>query len=166
MIAWPGGDMQGGVALLEKALALNPNCSLALTIGSQIYGDLDTEKAIAYAQRAARLNPIHGDVFRNFAIAKAHFTAARYEAAVEFAERSLRENPSATPSLRYLAASLGMLGRTEEGRRVVQRLRGISPDLTIASEKERLEVHLHNPFKIPGVLDAYCEGLRRAGLPE
>jgi tetratricopeptide (TPR) repeat protein len=167
LIAWPGGDMQAGLALMEKALVLNPNSSSALIVGSQLYSDLgNTEKAIAYAQRAARLNPVFGEVFKNFAIAKAHFVAGRYEAAVQFAEMSLRDNPNATTPLRYLAASLGLVGRAEEGHKVVQRLLGISPDLTISRERERLEIHLHNPFKTPGVLDAYCEGLRRAGLPE
>jgi adenylate cyclase len=167
MIAWPGGDMQGGLALLEKALVLNPNSLTALMIGSQLYSDVgDTEKAIAYAQRAARLNPLTGDLFRNFAIAKAHFVAGRYEAAAEFAKMSLRDNPNAAHSLRWLAASLGLLDRTEEGQGVVQRLLGVSPGLTVSRERTRQEIHLHSPMKVPGVLDAYYEGLRRAGLPE
>ncbi|MGA9865917.1 MAG: hypothetical protein WBQ75_05695 [Acetobacteraceae bacterium] len=45
-------------------------------------------------------------------------------------------------------------------------LRAIVPDLTIARARAHLEVDMHNVFRTPGVVDLFCEGLRRAGLPE
>jgi hypothetical protein len=47
----------------------------------------DNEKAIAYLDRAARLNP-EGSDWRNNAVSLARFHAGRYEAAVEFARKA------------------------------------------------------------------------------
>jgi hypothetical protein len=68
--------------------------------------------------------------------------------------------------LRYRAASLGLLGRLEEGRKVVQQLLTLAPDFTIARARQHVEFNMNNVFKTPGVADAIYEGLRRCGVPE
>lgn len=78
----------------------------------------------------------------------------------------LRQVPNHAASHRYLAASLGLLGRLEEGRQVVQRLLELSPNFTITRARRHIEFGLNNPFKTPGVADALYEGLRRCGVPE
>jgi adenylate cyclase len=50
-----GGDLDGGLALIERSLALNPNSARALATAGQMYayaGDID--RALAYAERAAQ----------------------------------------------------------------------------------------------------------------
>ena len=74
--------------------------------------------------------------------------------------------PSAVPSLQFRAAALGLLGRTDEARRAVQRLLDLVPDLTMARIRRYFEITCKNPYKKAGVREAYYEGLRRAGLPE
>jgi hypothetical protein len=74
--------------------------------------------------------------------------------------------PHSTTPLRYQAASLGLLGRLEEGRQVVQRLLALVPNFTITQARRLLEINLNNPYKTPGVVDAFYEGLRRCGVPE
>jgi len=74
--------------------------------------------------------------------------------------------PNNAPSLRYGAASLGLLGRLEEGRQVVQRLLELVRDFTITPARRHIEFELNNPFRTPGVADALHEGLRRCGVPE
>jgi hypothetical protein len=69
-------------------------------------------------------------------------------------------------SLRYRAASLGLLGRLGEGRQVVQRLLELVPDFTITRARRHIELDMNAPFKTPGVADSFYEGLRRCGLPE
>ena len=72
----------------------------------------------------------------------------------------------APPTLRYRAASLGLLGRLEEGRQVVQRLLALAPNFTITRARRHIEFNMNNIFKMPGVADALYEGLRRCGVPE
>jgi hypothetical protein len=40
------------------------------------------------------------------------------------------------------------------------------PNLTITRVRHHVEIEMKNPYKKPGVVEAYYEGLRRAGLPE
>jgi hypothetical protein len=63
-------------------------------------------------------------------------------------------------------AALGLLGHLDEARRTVDRLLVVSPGLTISRCRRHVEVEMKNPFKRPGVVEAYYKGLRRAGLPE
>jgi len=93
-------------------------------------------------------------------LALAHLNAGRYEEAVEWADRALQENTRAMAVLRFKAAACGQLGRTEEGRECVRRLRELVPGSTVASAKES------HGFVSPEVLAIYIEGLRKAGLPE
>ncbi len=92
--------------------------------------------------------------------------AGRYEEALNWTEKALRESQHYAPALRYQAASLGLLGREKEGRHVVQHLLAIIPNFTVARARAHIDVDMHNVFKTPGVVDLFCEGLRRAGLPE
>jgi hypothetical protein len=78
----------------------------------------------------------------------------------------LRQVPNHAASHRYQAASLGLLGRIEEGRQVVRRLLELVPHFTIARARRHIEFELNNPFTTPGVADALYEGLRRVGVPE
>ena len=95
-----------------------------------------------------------------------YFVAGEYERAVEWSAKALQELPHSTVALRYRAASLGQLGRLEEGRQVVQQLFALVPDFTITCDRRHLEFYVNNVFKTPGVADALCEGLRRCGVPE
>jgi tetratricopeptide (TPR) repeat protein len=172
MLALPGGDLRGGLELAERSLALNPNSGYALTLAGQLYAfSGNTERAIDYLDRAARFNPLGWQPL-NYAMALAHFVAGRYEAAAESSGKvsstgsgSLNTNNVAV-FVRLRAASLGLLGRIDEGRRAVERLLAVSPRMTITLTRTYYEIVTHNVFKTPGVVDALCEGLRRAGLPE
>jgi len=162
-----GGDLHGGIALAEKALALNPNSITALNRSGNLHAYAgNTDTAIDRLQQAARLNPVQGSGVRQHFTAEAHFLAGRYEAAVEFEEKALRDNPNTVPIMRVLAASLGLLGRIDEAQEAARRMRAIAPELTIARVRTFLEMDSPSGSKRRGMLDVYCEGLRRAGLPE
>jgi adenylate cyclase len=166
-IGGPGRDVWGAISLAEKALAHNPNSIIALTMIAflQVLAG-DTETPIAYLDRAARLNPLEGSDLRNNVVSLAHFRAGRYEAAVEFARNALNDSPTLVPALRRLASALGLLGRIDEAREAVQRLLAIAPDLTISHIRAYLETQGPDTPGYPAMLDVFCEGLRRAGLPE
>ena len=166
LLATIGGDRQRGVALVQKALSLNPNAILALDHGAilRAYAG-ETDAVRAYVERANRLNPFEVAPGRNLAIAIAHFANGRYEDALEATGASLRDWPNYAPTLRYRAASLGLLGRIEEGRAAMRHLATLTPGFTITRARAHLEVDLNRPFANPGVIEAFCEGLSRIGVP-
>jgi TolB-like protein len=160
-----GRDLWGAISLTERALALNPNSTIALRVMGFLQAVAgDSEMAIAYLDRAGRLNPLEGSHFLNNTISIAHFRAGRYEAAVEFAKKSLHDSPNFVPPLRRLAGLLGLLGRLKEANEAVQRLLAVAPDLTISDTRAYFEMGDISGYRES--CDALCEGLRRAGLPE
>ena len=55
----------------------------------------------------------------------------------------------------------GLLGRLEEGRVWVERLLAVNPDTTVSGVRLYYGVFM----KTPGCLEAFLDGLRKAGLP-
>jgi adenylate cyclase len=166
LTAGPGHDLNAGMGLIEKALASNPNDIDALTFSGWLHAHAgDSETAIEHLERAGRINPLDGAVGRDNITSLAHFYAGRYEAAVEFAERALRQNPRFMPALRHLAACHGLLGHIKEARAAVRRMCEIAPQ-TISVTRALLEMTMPDAARQGRQIDAYCEGLRLAGLPE
>jgi TolB-like protein len=167
IMALPGGDLSGGIALSEKAVSLNPNNAQALRqLGQQYAYAGDKQSAISCLDRAFRLNPVSQTAIFHTGYVLAHFVAGEYEAAVEWSAKALRRTPNSAPVLRYRAASLGLLGRLEEGRETVRRLLELVPNFTIARARRHIEFDMNNVFKTPGVADSFYHGLRRSGVPE
>ena len=166
-IAMPGGDLRGGISLIEKAINLNPNSAAAFRMAGVLYAFAgDTGAAIDSLKRADRLNPLEGGVANNHGYVLAHFVAGEHQSVIEWTEKILRDRSNFVPALRYRAASFGLLGRLEEGRQVVRRILEQVPDFTIARVRRHIEFDLNNGFKTPGVADALYEGLRRSGASE
>ena len=156
------GDLEGGIALIDRALALNPNLAAAWSASGCLRvfrGDLDM--AIEHLARAMRLSPLDPLMFfRQGYTALAHFLAGRYDEAWPLAERALREQPYYLSVIRIAAVSNAFAGRLEEARKDIARALQLDPDLRVSNLKDRL-----GPFRPEG-LAKYVEGLRKAGLPE
>lgn len=166
-IGWVGADLKGGIALIDRSLVLNPRSSEALAISGLMHAYLgDRATAITHSERALRLNPTGPDLYH---IYRAHgvldFGDANYEGCCDWMTRSLREVPDFSPTLRYLAASLGLLGRHEEARDVVRRLRIVCPEETV-SRVRRYYSFLARLPETSRTFDALIEGLSRAGLED
>jgi len=165
--ALPGGDLSGGISLINKSSGLNPNSAIAFRMAGTLYAYAgDTTSALTNLEPAERLNPLDNGGAVYFAYILVHFVAGEYEAAVEWTGKTLRERPGFAPALRYRAASLGLLGRVDEGRQAVQRLLELVPDFTIARARKHIEFDMNNIFKTPGVAESFYEDLRQSGVPE
>src|SRR5262249_32495701 len=130
-----GGEVQAGVALIDRALALNPNSAYAWRTSGQIRTNLvsDSELAIAHLERSSRLSPLDPWAYAaSLGLAGAHFTAGRYEEASTWADKALHEGRNFPPALRMKAATCGLLGRLDEGREWVKGLLAANPDTTIS----------------------------------
>jgi adenylate cyclase len=149
--------------LLDRSLELNPNNAAALAYAAALHAySGNTAAAISLLDRSTRHNPLDWNYSVWLVYMITYFVAAEYERAAEWSAKALQELPHSTVALRYRAASLGQLGRLEEGRQVVQRLLALFPNFTIT----RYRRHLEFIFRMPRVADALCEGLRRCGVPE
>ena len=112
IIAFPGGDLSSAIALINKSIELNPNNATARETAGLLYTYAgDKQSAIAQLERSVRLNPINRTLSFYFGHALAHFVAGEHEAAVEWTGKALQDVPNHAASLRYRAASLGLLGQ-------------------------------------------------------
>ena len=158
-----GGEHGLGTVTVDRALVLNPNCAHAWHLRGFLHCALNRPQlAIEALSRAIRLSPLDplGFLFA-YELAFAHMLGKRFDEAMALVDRSLAEQPRWVPAVRLKVALCGHLGRAEEAQEWLLRLRELHPTLTIAE---------FNAFRArafaPEVRDIYCEGLRRAGLPE
>ncbi|WP_177243516.1 adenylate/guanylate cyclase domain-containing protein [Bradyrhizobium sp. Gha] len=147
--------------LLERALALDPNCAWAWSrLGwIECYSDRP-ESAVQHFQQALRLSPIDPMNFNNYVgIGSANEVAEDYEKAVEFYRRALQERPHATWIYRNLASALVGAGHLEEAKAAFAEMLCAYPGLTISKFKEAMV------FSGP-TLDRMARHLQILGLAE
>jgi tetratricopeptide (TPR) repeat protein len=168
IVGLPGGDLAEGIAVMDQALAQNPNLADALAMGGTLRAFLgDTQAAFQHLKLADRMAPLEVHVqFKEFGFYLAAFVDGDYCGAIDGTAKALRKHPANVTALRYRAAALALAGRVDDARRTVAQLLAVVPELTIARCRRHVEVEMKNPFKRPGVAEAYYKGLRLAGLPE
>jgi adenylate cyclase len=169
VIAIPGGNLAEGIAIVDRALTYNPNSAEALMISGTLRAfSGDTETALRQLRDANRLNPPGMRTLgtRAFGLYLAYFVDQDYERVLDWTADDLRQYPTDMVPLRYRMAALALLGRLDEARQVVARALALNPALTISRCRRHVEIEMKNPYKRPGVAEAYYEGLRQAGLPE
>jgi TolB-like protein/tetratricopeptide (TPR) repeat protein len=156
------GDLDSGVAFIDRALALDPNLARAWYASGwvRVYRG-EPEVAIAHQAWAMRLSPLDPTLYHmQVGTALAHMLAGRFDEASSWVERAFREEPNYHPAAIVMAASNALAGRTQEACRAMERLRHIDPTLRISNLKDR------HPIRRPDDLARFADGLRMAGLPE
>jgi len=160
-IANLAGEHAAGATAVERSLALNPYSAYAWMASGYVscYRN-QPGPAIEAFQRAIRLSPLDPHSW-DFAagLAFAHLLAGRYEDAIEWAERSLRELPYFPPTIRIMVISCAHLDRIAEARTWLERLLALQPGLTIANVRA-------SPVYSPELQSVRIEGFRKAGMPE
>jgi adenylate cyclase len=155
------GDIEGGAALIDRALVLNPNLAAAWHSSGWIkiwLGEPDV--AIEHLAIAMRLSPLDPFIHHwQSATALAHLCAGRYDEACIWGEKSL-QGGNYTGGYRIAAASNALVGRIEKAQKIAARVRQLDPRFRISSVKDYV------PFRRPEDLARYEDGLRKAGLPE
>ena len=129
-LAFLGEDIGAMIALVDRALALNPSFARGWYISGGLRllaGQLDV--AIEHAENSLRLSPRERVGWAHFIIGATHFFSGRFEEAVQKFLLAMQEDPSDTGSYRILAASYAHMGRLKEAREVIARLRAITPKI-------------------------------------
>jgi TolB-like protein len=156
------GDLDGGIALIDRAKLLNPNLAAVWFLGGFLRAWRgDSDDAIEHFARAMRLSPLDPEMYRVHAgTALAHLFAGRFDAASSSAEKAFRDLPSFVIVVAIIAASHALAERMDEARRAMRHLRQIDPALRVSNLRDWFTLHR------PQDLAILADGLRQAGLPE
>lgn len=161
-LAHLAGEIDSGIALLDRAIFLNPNLASAWFLGAFLRTWRgEPEKAIERFERAMSLSPVDPELYRIQAgLAMAHLFAHRFDVACSWAEKAYANLPTFLMTVGIMAASHALTDRLEEARRDIDHLRELGPALRISNIQDWL------PIRRPQDLSVFAEGLRKAGLPE
>lgn len=116
------------VGLIDHALALNPSYARGWYVSGVLRwfaGQADI--AIEHVEASMRLSPGARIGMAVSTIGAAHFLSRRFDQALPKLLLAIQEDPDYPVSHRYLAACYAHIGRLDEAREVVARLRAITP---------------------------------------
>jgi tetratricopeptide (TPR) repeat protein len=152
-LAYFGENFDAVIGLVDRALAFNPSFARGWLMSARIRiwaGQLDI--AIAHAGRAIRLSPRDLPGAHSYFIGLAHFLSRRFEDAMPKLIAAVQHLPNAPEYHRALASCYAQMGRLEEARAIIERLRTISP----------VVVPELNQFRNPEHRELFLSGLRLA----
>jgi adenylate cyclase len=152
-LAWFGEDIGTMIAIADRAVTLNPNYAYGWSIsgGLRLYAG-QTDIAIEHLETALRLSPrarVGGSLLN---IGFAHFLSRRFDQAVPKLLLAIQEDPGWSQPYRYLAACYAHMGRLDDAREMVTRLRAITP----------VVMPVNVPHRNPEHRELYLSGLRLA----
>jgi tetratricopeptide (TPR) repeat protein len=143
--------------LVERALSLNPSFAFGWLLSGFLNlwageTDLPTENL----EISLRLNPRDRRAFHLTGLGIAHCFNRRFGEAIENLLVSLEELPSYVATCRFLASCYAHLGRLDEARDVVRRLRTLTPVVVPGATF----------YRNPEQRELYLSGLRLAAGEE
>jgi TolB-like protein len=142
-----GEDIGAMMALVDRALALNPSFARGWSISGTLRNWAgQPDKAIEHVETSLRLSPRARTGTSLAVLGGAHFLSGRFEQAVPKLLLAIQEDPSFPQSYRYLAACYAHIGRLDDAREVAARLRAITavviPDAGFLRNTEHRELFL------------------------
>jgi adenylate cyclase len=147
-------DHDVSLAAYQRAIELNPNdADILAEMGDALTYVGQSERAIELLKRAMRLNPYYPDWYLWY-LGDAYFGMRDYEQAIA----TLQKMRDPSESHRLLASSYAHLGHMTEARHHAEQVMTVHPDFSIEHWSKV------PPYKDPGELDLFIEGLRKAGL--
>jgi adenylate cyclase len=146
-LAYFGEDISAMMALVDRALALNPSFAR----GWHISGTLrlwagQPDLAIEHIEASLRLSPRARVGMAFSLLGAAHLVSRRFEEAVPKLLLAIQADPNYPPPYRSLAACYAQMGQLDEARQVVTRLHAITsvvaPDISYVRNAEHRELYL------------------------
>jgi TolB-like protein len=149
-LAYFGEDIGAMTALVDRALGLNPSFARGWYIGAILRlfaGQFD--RAIECAEASLRLSPRgrFGQVFN--VIGASLLFSRRFDEALSRLLLATQDDPSFPTPYRYLAACFAHMGRLDEAREVIARLRSITS--AVVSGADCFRKPEHREFYLSGL---------------
>jgi adenylate cyclase len=127
-LAYFGEDIGAMIALVDRALALNPSFARGWSVsGSLRVWAGQPDIAIEHVETSLRLSPRARVGNPLSVMGRAHFFARRFDEAVPKLLLEIQEHSSNSNAHRHLAACYAHMGRMDDAREIVTRLRAITP---------------------------------------
>jgi adenylate cyclase len=152
-LAYFGENIDAMMALVDRALTLNPSFARGWLTSAQLKiwaGQPDL--AIEHVERAMRLSPRDLPGFHSFLVGLVHFLGRRFEDALPKLIVAAQHRPNAPQMYRLLASCYAHMGRLEEARAIIERLRTITPQIVPSGL----------PWRNPEDRELFLSGLRLA----
>ena len=148
--------------LLYRALQINPNSSIALTITGWIELALgNPETAVELLQRAQRLSPRDPRAWTiSGGMAFAAYQHGNFAETIAWAQKALWGNPRFAAALWFLAAAFGRLGEKQKAAGIIASVLKVEPSITISGLRART-MYTREEIWLPLAAD-----LRAAGMPD
>jgi tetratricopeptide (TPR) repeat protein len=148
--------------LMYRALQINPNSSIALTLAGWMELSIGgPEKALEHLQRAQRLSPRDPRAWSIAGgMAYAEYRRGNFQETILWAQKALRDNPRFGAALWFLAAAFGRLGQKDKASGIIRSVLTVEPSLTISSLRAR------TMFTKEEIWRPIAEDLKAAGMPE
>lgn len=161
VVGYTRRDFPGALALLDRALVVGPNCSLAWLFSGLVCSWMgDGKEAIRRAERSLRLSPFDPFIFLHEQfLAQAHYVNGDFETALAWSRRALLHNERHSPTYRTMAACLVALDRVGEACAIAQKILALEPTFGLRAFAARTPLS-------GAILETYLSRLRLAGLPE
>jgi TolB-like protein/class 3 adenylate cyclase len=146
-LAYFGEDIGAMTALVDRALTLNPNYARGWYISGLLrLGAGQPNSAIEHIETALRLSPRARSGTSFLTIGIAHLVSRRFDEAVPKLLLAIQDDPSHPQTYRALAACFAHMGRLDDAREIVTRLRAITSavihDLSFLRNPEHREIFL------------------------
>ena len=121
-------QLAGSAAIFDRALALNPSYARGWSLsGTQRMHEGQLDIAIEQMQRAMRLSPRERSNATLTVLGVALLLNRQFDTAAETLVAAVQANPGYPASYRGLASCYAHMGRLEEARAVIERLRLLTP---------------------------------------
>jgi len=156
-----GEDIGAMMALIDRALALNPSSARGWHISASVRlraGQLDL--AIEHVERSLRLSPRARVGSAYSLMGGAHFLSGRFDEAIPKLLLAIQDDPSYPQPYRWLAACYAHMGRMDEAREIVVRLRRLPAAPTYPRTREAGTTYGNNQ-----VVERAARRLRGTGRP-
>jgi pentatricopeptide repeat protein len=152
-LAYFGEDIGAMMALVDRALALNPSFARGwFTSGLlRLYAG-QPDLAIEHVENSLRLSPRARIGSTLVVMGQAYFVKHRFEEAAAKLLLCIQEDPGSPVGYGVLAACYGHMGRVDEARSVLFRMRALTPR----------DLPTHLPWRNPENRELYLSGLRLA----
>ena len=151
------GDFERAIAEAEKAIILDSNDSDAyIAMGWALIGGSRHREAANSLKRAMRLDPFHPETY---VLGLAYFFMKQFEKAATLFERGIKSNPEVDSIFFYLAATYAHLGREQEAKAALAKLREINPKYSYLRY-----LKYWAKYKDPADFNLLADGLRKAGM--
>ena len=149
-LAFFGEDIGAMMTLVDRALSLNPSFARAWCVSACLrHWAGQPELAIEHAEASLRLSPRPKVGFSFTIIGAAHFLSRRFDKAIATLLLAIQEDPDYPPPYRFLASCYAHMGRLDEARVIVRRLRAITP--LVASSFSQIRNADHRDLILTGL---------------